>query len=147
MTGSPPGRPRLPSSARVTSARLSPTPAYQILRGKGYTNYAVALAAARIIEAVLYDEHRVLPVSSLVRLSQRRRLDHEGGGQLLPRRGRLDGPSDYLGSRPSRHGAILGEHLPARAGAPARLPVAITHGTERLGRSVPSDLSKQSFRG
>jgi L-lactate dehydrogenase len=39
---------------------------YQILRGKGYTNFAVALAAARIIEAVLYDEHQVLPVSSLL---------------------------------------------------------------------------------
>ena len=39
---------------------------YQILRGKGYTNYAVALATARIIEAVLYDEHQVLPVSSLL---------------------------------------------------------------------------------
>jgi L-lactate dehydrogenase len=39
---------------------------YQILHGKGYTNYAVALAAARIIEAVLYDEHQVLPVSSLL---------------------------------------------------------------------------------
>lgn len=41
-------------------------PGYQILRGKGYTNYAVALATARIIEAVLYDEHQVLPVSSLL---------------------------------------------------------------------------------
>ena len=39
---------------------------YQILRGKGCTNYAVALATARIIEAVLYDEHQVLPVSSLL---------------------------------------------------------------------------------
>jgi len=39
---------------------------YQILRGKGYTNHAVALATARIIEAVLYDEHQVLPVSSLL---------------------------------------------------------------------------------
>jgi L-lactate dehydrogenase len=39
---------------------------YQILRVKGYTNYAVALAAARIIEAVLYNEHQVLPVSSLL---------------------------------------------------------------------------------
>jgi L-lactate dehydrogenase len=39
---------------------------YQVLRGKGYTNYGIALAAARIIEAVLYDEHQVLPVSSLL---------------------------------------------------------------------------------
>jgi len=39
---------------------------YDVLRGKGYTNYAVALAAARIIEAIIYDEHQVLPVSSLL---------------------------------------------------------------------------------
>ena len=29
---------------------------YEVLRGKGYTNYAIALATARIIEAVLYDD-------------------------------------------------------------------------------------------
>ena len=40
--------------------------AYKIIEGKGATNYAVALAGARIIEAVLRDEHRVMPVSSLV---------------------------------------------------------------------------------
>jgi L-lactate dehydrogenase len=38
----------------------------EVLRGKGYTNHAIALATARIIEAVLYDEHQVLPVSSLM---------------------------------------------------------------------------------
>jgi len=40
--------------------------AYKIIEGKGATNYAVALAASRIIEAVLKDERRVLPVSSLL---------------------------------------------------------------------------------
>jgi L-lactate dehydrogenase len=39
---------------------------YEVLHGKGYTNYAIALATARVIEAVLYDEHQVLPVSSLL---------------------------------------------------------------------------------
>jgi L-lactate dehydrogenase len=39
---------------------------YEILAGKGFTNYAVSLATARIIESVLYDEHQVLPVSSLI---------------------------------------------------------------------------------
>jgi L-lactate dehydrogenase len=39
---------------------------YEVLAGKGYTNYAVSLVTARIIESVLYDEHQVLPVSSLV---------------------------------------------------------------------------------
>lgn len=40
--------------------------AYKIIAGKGATNYAVALATSRIIEAILKDEHRVLPVSSLL---------------------------------------------------------------------------------
>ncbi len=40
--------------------------AYRIIAGKGATNYAVALAGSRIIEAVLHDENRVLPVSSLL---------------------------------------------------------------------------------
>jgi L-lactate dehydrogenase len=40
--------------------------AYRIIEGKGATNYAVALAGSRIIEAVLNDEHRVLPVSTLL---------------------------------------------------------------------------------
>ncbi|MBC7289842.1 MAG: L-lactate dehydrogenase, partial [Actinotalea sp.] len=40
--------------------------AYRIIAGKGATNYAVALAGSRIIEAVLNDENRILPVSSLL---------------------------------------------------------------------------------
>jgi L-lactate dehydrogenase len=39
---------------------------HEVIRGKGYTNHAIALATAQIIEAVLYDEHQVLPVSSLL---------------------------------------------------------------------------------
>lgn len=38
--------------------------AYQIVAGKGATNYAVGLATARILEAVLHDENRILSVSS-----------------------------------------------------------------------------------
>jgi L-lactate dehydrogenase len=40
--------------------------AYQIIQGKGATNYAIGLATARILEALLKDENRVLPVSSLL---------------------------------------------------------------------------------
>ncbi|MBO3087478.1 L-lactate dehydrogenase [Cellulomonas dongxiuzhuiae] len=40
--------------------------AYRIIEGKGATNYAIALAGSRIIEAVLKDERRILPVSSLL---------------------------------------------------------------------------------
>ncbi|WP_288338408.1 L-lactate dehydrogenase [uncultured Gordonia sp.] len=39
--------------------------AYKIIDGKGATNYAIGLATTRIVEAVLNNEHRVLPVSTL----------------------------------------------------------------------------------
>ena len=42
------------------------TAAYQIIEGKGATNYAIGLATAKILEAILHDESRVLPVSSLL---------------------------------------------------------------------------------
>ncbi|HLV54055.1 MAG TPA: L-lactate dehydrogenase [Actinotalea caeni] len=40
--------------------------AYEIISGKGATNYAIGVSASRIIEAVLRDEHSVLPVSSML---------------------------------------------------------------------------------
>ncbi|QFG68197.1 L-lactate dehydrogenase [Ornithinimicrobium pratense] len=40
--------------------------AYQIIEGKGATNYAVALACCQIVESVLRDERRVLPVSTML---------------------------------------------------------------------------------
>ncbi|HYO09789.1 MAG TPA: L-lactate dehydrogenase, partial [Tepidisphaeraceae bacterium] len=42
------------------------TSAAQIIAGKGATNYAIGLATARILEALLHDENRILPVSSLL---------------------------------------------------------------------------------
>ena len=48
--------------------------AAQIIAGKGATNYAIGLAAARIIEALLHDENRILPVSSM--LSDYRGISH-----------------------------------------------------------------------
>jgi L-lactate dehydrogenase len=40
--------------------------AYKVIRGKGATNYAIGLSTARIVEAVLQDEHAVLPVSTVL---------------------------------------------------------------------------------
>jgi len=40
--------------------------AAQIIQGKGATNYAIGLSTARILESVLNDENRILPVSSLL---------------------------------------------------------------------------------
>ncbi len=41
--------------------------AYKVIQGKGATNYAIGLSSARIIEAVLGDEHAVMPVSTVLR--------------------------------------------------------------------------------
>lgn len=41
--------------------------AYEIIEGKGATNLAIGLSSARIIEAVLGDQHRVMPISSVQR--------------------------------------------------------------------------------
>jgi len=56
----------LTSAVRDEIAREVVESAYRIIEGKGATNYAVALAGSRIIEAILKDERRVLPVSSLL---------------------------------------------------------------------------------
>lgn len=40
--------------------------AYKVIQGKGATNYAIGLSSARIVEAVLNDEHAILPVSTVL---------------------------------------------------------------------------------
>lgn len=40
--------------------------AEEIIRGKGATNYAIGLAGARVVEAIINDERAVLPVTSLL---------------------------------------------------------------------------------
>lgn len=42
------------------------TAAYQIIAGKGATNYAIGLATTKILEAILKHENRVLPVSTRI---------------------------------------------------------------------------------
>jgi L-lactate dehydrogenase len=60
------GRPPLDERALDQIAQEVVTAAEQIIRGKGATNFAVGLATAGIVEAVLHDERSVLPVSSLL---------------------------------------------------------------------------------
>lgn len=55
---------RLGESERDDIADQVVNAAYQVIAGKGATNYAIGLSGAEIIEAVLRDEHRVLPISS-----------------------------------------------------------------------------------
>ncbi|MFV0375079.1 L-lactate dehydrogenase [Microbacterium sp.] len=40
--------------------------AYTVIRGKGATNYAIGLSSARIVEALLHDQHAVMPVSTVL---------------------------------------------------------------------------------
>lgn len=40
--------------------------AYKVIDGKGATNYAIGITSARIIEAILNDEHAILPVSTVL---------------------------------------------------------------------------------
>ncbi|MBN9607190.1 MAG: L-lactate dehydrogenase [Actinomycetales bacterium] len=40
--------------------------AYEVIAGKGATNYAIGLAGARIVEAILRDENTILPVSTVL---------------------------------------------------------------------------------
>lgn len=40
--------------------------AYKVIQGKGATNYAIGLSSARIVEAILHDEHAVMPISTVL---------------------------------------------------------------------------------
>lgn len=40
--------------------------AYSIIEGKGATNYAIGLAGARLVEAMLGDQHKIWPLSSVL---------------------------------------------------------------------------------
>ncbi len=68
--------------------------AYKVIEGKGATNLAIGLAAGRIIQAVMGDEHVVLAVSSVLRAHQ-----------LPPELEALDGIALSLPTIVGRHGA------------------------------------------
>lgn len=66
--------------------------AYRVIQGKGATNYAIGLATAEIIEALLRDENRILPVSAVlngayglddVALSVPRLVNRQGVGDVV----------------------------------------------------------------
>jgi len=61
-----PGGDRLDEDQEAAIGHDVVNAAYEIIQGKGATNYAVGLAGARVIEAILRDENGVLPVSSLL---------------------------------------------------------------------------------
>jgi L-lactate dehydrogenase len=61
------GHGRLTAATKDSIVKSVKEAAYQVIQGKGATNYAVGLAVCNILEAILFDERRVLPVSGHVR--------------------------------------------------------------------------------
>lgn len=57
------GHGRLTAQEKETIFHNVRDAAYQVIQGKGATNYAIGLAVTNILEAILHDERRVLPVS------------------------------------------------------------------------------------
>jgi L-lactate dehydrogenase len=57
------GHGRITAEDEQTIFRNVRDAAYQVIKGKGATNYAIGLAVCNILEAILYDEQRVLPIS------------------------------------------------------------------------------------
>jgi L-lactate dehydrogenase len=64
MQWSVPGRAPLSEADRARIFDDVRNAAYHVIRGKGATHYAIGLATAQILEALLHNEQRVLPVSS-----------------------------------------------------------------------------------
>ncbi len=56
----------LDAERRTAIHRRVVSAAYEIIEGKGATSLAIGLAVSRILQAILSDERRVLPVSSLL---------------------------------------------------------------------------------
>nr|WP_108872114.1 L-lactate dehydrogenase [Tessaracoccus timonensis] len=54
---------RLGAAKRDEIASRVVNAVYEVIAGKGATNYAIGLAGTRILQAILRDEHAVLPVS------------------------------------------------------------------------------------
>ena len=65
-TGRAPAARALDEEVRARIHHQVVSSAYEIIAGKGATSLAIGLAVSRILEAVLHDEHRVLPVTSLL---------------------------------------------------------------------------------
>ena len=61
-----PGRKPLDAEVREQIHQDVKNAAYKIINGKGATNYAIGMSGVDIIEAVLKDSNRILPVSSML---------------------------------------------------------------------------------
>lgn len=80
------------ATLKYESAEEVKNAAYEIINRKGYTNYAIGLSVARVVEAILRDENSILPLSSLfegqygledVHLAIPTIVNRNGGRQIL----------------------------------------------------------------
>ncbi|MFD9890921.1 L-lactate dehydrogenase [Amycolatopsis sp. NPDC059027] len=80
-------------AVRDDIARTVVNAAYEVIAGKGATNYAVGLAVAYVLDAMIGDQRLILPVSSLVRdfpgiggvcMSLPRLVGRDGAGAAEP---------------------------------------------------------------
>ncbi|MCI1983189.1 MAG: L-lactate dehydrogenase [Bifidobacteriaceae bacterium] len=62
-----PGREPLTAQAREEIHQEVKNAAYRIIEGKGATNFAIAMSGVDIIESILNDTNRILPVSSVLK--------------------------------------------------------------------------------
>ena len=61
-----PGHDPLDAEVREQIHQEVKNAAYKIINGKGATNYAIGMSGVDIIEAVMRDSNRILPVSSML---------------------------------------------------------------------------------
>src|SRR6185436_9276492 len=61
-----PGHGKLSVVDRTEIFQSTKNAALEIIAGKGATNFAIGLATAKILEAILHGENRIMPVSSLL---------------------------------------------------------------------------------
>lgn len=60
------GEPITDEEESASLIRESVNMGYEIVKGKGYSNFAVSRATALIVESIYLDNHRTIPVSALV---------------------------------------------------------------------------------
>ena len=46
--------------------QASESSAYNIVKGKGYTNYAISMATSLVVESIVKNENRTMPISTLI---------------------------------------------------------------------------------
>ena len=148
----------LTAEVRDAIAREVVESAYRIIEGKGATNYAVALAGSRIIEAILKDEGRVLPglVAARRLLRDQRRLPvgardrraRTGSVERLRSRCRTTELGAGCAARPARR-ACRRSRRPSQADASGALVTARPEGVPRTsdaGRHAASAAARSDDR-